>query len=315
MEELFQFNLDNHTYDLNSINSNESEHLIFNNNYLLPQIPSFINEPFELKDIEVIESQNNCNLYLEKETNNKSERTNISSLNKNKEDKFSVSVGGSRKIENQKKNLNFVKKAKVGRKRKGDNSIGEHNKFSEDNILRKCLNLILNNAYEFLNERIKSIYNGNIGNGILKKQLLFINNEQKSDNSFNYYKKILNKTLGEIFSGKISLRYTNIYPEYNKSLIERLLNDKDENKKIFFRKLFSITFIMCLKQYRGTETFEELKGFKNFIEEAHKFKNEAEYINNLEKTLMNYEDIIKNKKDRKLSKKKEKKLIVAAMDI
>ena len=53
---------------------------------------------------------------------------------------------------------------------------------------------------DFINERIKIIYNGNIGKGVNIKQLVDLNWAEKSHNSINYYNNILTKTLGEIFS-------------------------------------------------------------------------------------------------------------------
>ena len=60
----------------------------------------------------------------------------------------------------------------------------------------------------------------------------------------------MNKTLEEIFSDKISGRYTNYPPDHNKKLIQSLLNETDENKKIYFQKIFGLTFIDCLKHFR-----------------------------------------------------------------
>ena len=69
-------------------------------------------------------------------------------------------------LKNEKLKSNLFKKTKLGRKRKNDNTIGEHNKYSNDNLRRKCKTLVLNSALEFLNEKIRIIYKGKIGNGI-----------------------------------------------------------------------------------------------------------------------------------------------------
>ena len=58
-----------------------------------------------------------------------------------------------------KKDLNI--KNYLGGKRKNNNCKGEHNKYSDDNIRRKAKNLVLDYTMDFLNERIKNIYNGN----------------------------------------------------------------------------------------------------------------------------------------------------------
>ena len=196
------------------------------------------------------------------------------------------------------------KKSLLGRKRKGDSGIGSHSKYSDDNLRRKCKHLVLDNDLKFLNEKIKEKYNGNIGHGIFVKQLLIINQKQKSDNTIQSNKDFLKKTLGEIFSENISSKYTTYKPCHNKLLINELKNEKDEDKKNYFKKLFSITFIDSLKHYRGTENIEELKGMKGFNDIKSKYKDDTDYLKSLEYYIMNYEEILNKKRVRK-SKKKE----------
>ena len=58
------------------------------------------------------------------------------------------------------------KKRRLGRKRKNDDSPGLHNKFSSDNLIRKCKHIILSKVIDFINQKIKDIYNGKIGDNI-----------------------------------------------------------------------------------------------------------------------------------------------------
>ena len=74
----------------------------------------------------------------------------------------------------------IIKKKKVGRKRKLDYE--DNHKIANDNMIRKCKHLVINNCIEFLNFQIKKIYHNNIGEGILIKKILDINQIQKSDN-------------------------------------------------------------------------------------------------------------------------------------
>ena len=46
-----------------------------------------------------------------------------------------------------------------------------HDRYSDDNIRKKCKNMILKYALEFLNQKIKEIYKGDIGKGKFKKKL------------------------------------------------------------------------------------------------------------------------------------------------
>ena len=207
-------------------------------------------------------------------------------------------------------------KIKIGKKRKINNEEIqkrdvedlEHNKFSDSNMRRKCKHLVLKNTLDFINKKIRSIYNGNIGNGLLKKELQTINQFQKHNANLNFNKEFLTKTLGQIFSDNLSTRFTNIPLNHNKMIITSLINEKDENKSIYFNKLFNITFRQCLNHFIGKDYIEELDGLKRFEE----IKNEQildkysvdseEYFNLIFWYLNNFEEIINSKKPRKYRK-------------
>ena len=194
-------------------------------------------------------------------------------------------------------NLTIIKK-----KRGRPGTTGNHNKFSDDNIRTKCKHLILKSVLEFINKKIEEKYNGNIGQGIFIKKLLVINQKQKSDASIQFNKDFLDKTLGDIFSENISSRYTTYPLNHNNTLIKELLNDKDESKNTYFKKLFSLTFSDCLKHVRGSQIKEELEGLKGFDNINSEFRNDEDYLKIIKYYIMNYEDIIKNKRVRKIKK-------------
>ena len=117
----------------------------------------------------------------------------------------------------------------------------------------------------------------------------------------------MKKTLGDIYPENISTKYTIYNQCHNKQLINELTNEKDEVKKTYFKKLFSITFIDSLKHFRGTEKIEELEGMKGFSDIKSKYEYEPDYLKTLEYYIMNYEKILDNKRIRK-SKKKRKEI-------
>ena len=209
-----------------------------------------------------------------------------------------------------KKKEKRVKKEKKEKKKCGritmrdsDRKI-EHNKYSDDNLRRKCKHLVLKYILKFINYQILIIYNGNIGNGIFKKQLQTLNQSQKSDATINFNKMFLNKTLAEIFSENISGRFTNFPPNHNKLLIEKLMNENDEEKKIYFNNIFNLTFIQCLKHFTGEIKIDLLDGLKCFEDIKNDIMNNYEddgldYYNTLKYYLNNFEVIINNKKARK----------------
>lgn len=212
---------------------------------------------------------------------------------------------------NENKSLDINNKSiKLGRKTKTDNTKREHNRCSDDNLIKKCKHIVIDSTMVFINKKIKILYNHNIGNSIFKKQLLQLNKDQKSINNSKYNKDFLNKTLKEIFSEDISTKYSNYNRDHNKVLIERLINEKNQEKRIYFQKLFNLTFLQCLKHFRKSEYIEELNGlqlfqeFKNGLNDDNENDNDNNYyIKLLEFYINSLENIIMKKKSRKRGKK------------
>ena len=210
-------------------------------------------------------------------------------------------------LDSQESKVFSKQKKKRGRKSKRIyNSYNELKKFSNDNNIRKCKTLVLTYSLEFLNYQIKKIYNGNIGHGIHMKKLLDISQEYKADNTINYMRKFINKTLKEIFSVEISKKYTSFLSNHNEVVIKKILKDNDDDKRKKFEKLFSLTFIDCLKRFVGEKTFEEFEGFPTFDEIKLKLNEDSEYIEKIKESLINFEDIIKTIKPRNTRIKKIK---------
>ena len=172
---------------------------------------------------------------------------------------------------------------------------GKHTKYSDDNIRRPCKHIILTNLFDFINKKISEQYNNNIGKGIYIKKLLIINQEQKCNSKSKFNKEFLNKSLKDIFSENISKRYT--YPlDHNKNLINRLMNEKDEKKRIYFNNLFNLTFLECLKHFRGDYNISELEGLNGLNEIKKKYENDSDYLNLLNYYFLNFEDITNKKR-------------------
>jgi hypothetical protein len=212
------------------------------------------------------------------------------------------------------KTIYIEKKNKLGRKRKGenyDNNNEEHDKFSNDNVTRKVKRIIFTHLLKYLNKQIKIKYNGNIGKGVFKKELYFLNQAQILNSSVNFNKALLQKTLYDIFSEKISSRITNYPEDHNKEIIEGLINEKDTEKRIYFKNLFSLTFSDCLEYLKGEKHFEQLNGlelfseFKEIKQDYLKKYNDGElYVKQLKYSLKEYENLINKKNPRKKRNKK-----------
>ena len=212
---------------------------------------------------------------------------------------------------NKEDEYNNKEEKKRGRKRKreinNDNEYSvdkkAHNKFSDDNLRKKCKNTILKYALKFINEKIKEKYKNKIGHGKFKKELKILNQEKKAKSTVDFDKSFLTKTLKDIFSGDISARFYNFSKDYNRELIKSLIQDKDEERKQYFIKLFNITFIECLKYFRedeGAFNIEELNGFKkiSLIKDELIKKHGNDYVEIFNHYLNNFEEIINNKKGR-----------------
>ncbi len=189
----------------------------------------------------------------------------------------------------------------LGRKRLGEPKKGRHNKYIDDNVRRKCKHIILENIKNFINNKIEIIYNGMIGQGINIKKLLILNQDKTANDSVAFNKEFLKQTIGTIYSGDITNKYTNFPKEHNKNLIKKLLNEKDETKRNYFNRLFSLTFFDCLEHFRGSKAIEELEGLTK-INEALKEYDDDNYKKCVSQYINNYECIINNKKPRNRNK-------------
>jgi len=282
------YNSNNQDNDNSSQNINDRSNDLFFFSYEDNRIPSISNNMF---------NNNKDNSIIEKYTIIEDEKN--PSDNNIFEENIKVFLSESKT--STKKNEN--KNTKLGRKRKGGNQQGKHNKYSGDIIRGRCKTFTIKNIFTFINEIIKIKFNNNIGNGYFIKQLLKLNKKQNSNANVKYNQEFLNKTIGDIFSDDISSKYTNYNKKHNKLLIEELINEKNEEKRIYFKKLFDLTFIQCLKHFNKEETIKELEGmklFKDIKNELNKKDDDREiYIKTVEEYMNNYEDIINSKKPRK----------------
>ena len=127
-----------------------------------------------------------------------------------------------------------------GRKRNGeDSSNSNHNKYSDDNSRRKIKRIIISELQEFINDRIAYKYGNDIGEGMIKKRLMKLRQDQISNASIGFNKLFLNKTLKDIFSEDVTGRITNYSSDRNKEIIQELINNKDLVKKDYFEGIFN----------------------------------------------------------------------------
>ena len=177
-------------------------------------------------------------------------------------------------------------------------------KTNDSNYITKTRIISLDTIIDFINEKIKIKYNGNIGKSINKKEILKIDKNKLYHSTADFDKNFLDKTLKEILSDEISGKYSNYRQNHNKCLIQNLINE--DNPGTYFKKLFEFTFLNYLEHIRGTKFFEELDGLINVDEilNDEKFKIDKDEIDIYKKFISKYEEIIKGKKSRKSRKQK-----------
>lgn len=199
--------------------------------------------------------------------------------------------------QNKAQNANIPKKNNsLGRKKKNSNEKSNHTKYSEDNIIRKIKSSVLNIIYIFLNASIYYSYNGNLGRGILKKELK--KNNQKQIVNLKNNKEFLNKNLGDIFSEDISSKFTCYQKDHNRKLIQSLLNADNYEIRVKFKILFSFTFLDCLNHLRKKIYYPELEGLGSLDNLYDKFKDDEEYLELFKYYIYNMEKIVMSKKNR-----------------
>ena len=78
-------------------------------------------------------------------------------------------------------------------------------------------------------------------------------------------------------------------------------------KRILFRKIFNLSFLDCIKHFKGEAHINELEGFIGLDEVCKNFEkneNDIDYINQFKWYVKNFEDIIMDKKVRNRKSKK-----------
>ena len=198
-----------------------------------------------------------------------------------------------------------LKEVKFGRKKKNSNEEGKHNKYSGDNIIRKCKGVLLHHLYVLINNIIADNYKYKKGYDEKKNRLLKINQFQITNSDVDYNKSFLNKKLKDIFSENITQRCSTYNLDHNRVLINSLLKDEDENKRNLFNTIFNLTFMDCLEHFRGTKHIKELDNLIKYEDVCKNFEEDEDYLYSFKYYIDNYEKIMTNKKSRKKKKQKE----------
>ena len=205
-------------------------------------------------------------------------------------------------INNVQNNLNpeyFALTKKLGRKTKKSGLTGLHDKYVENNRVRKVKVILSTTLFNKINSEFKknpiSINIDRKENEI--KELLKIGQEQVINTNVNYNIKLLNTHLKDFYSVDISTKFKKYPHNYNKLVIDQLYKEKKTNVTNILDK----TILESLKYFRkdvdvfNNEKYSCLQGiekdFENLPKNLKKEGHDDRYINKVIHLINNFEQI------------------------
>ena len=197
-------------------------------------------------------------------------------------------------------------KSGFGRKKKDSSEKGNHNKYTSDNLIRKCKAVMIQILSNLINKKISSFYKNDLAFSQKRKRLMKMNQFQIVNSHIEFNKSFIYKTLKEIFSQNLSTRCTTYSKDHNKKLINELLSEEDETKKNFFEEIFSLTFLDCIEHLRGSKKFHCLKNLQKYDDICEKLNGDDDYKETFRCYIDNFEIILNKKRARNPPKNKKK---------
>jgi hypothetical protein len=190
---------------------------------------------------------------------------------------------------------------KIGRIKKYSSLIGKHNKFSEDNIIRKIKRRFLENVRLYINDEYKKDCiskkkNKGKNNWLKKIDPKFSRKIKKRDNLQWFKFKIF-----EVFSENISLKYTSFGIDSNKQKIQNFFLTEEPNK---VKDILNTTIETLFNIYIKNEKLDNFKTLNDDMKQLEKQMKELgqenikEYLIKYEKTAKNMKMIFINKTER-----------------
>lgn len=200
----------------------------------------------------------------------------------------------SDKIRIKQKKIFLIKKRKI------TIEIKSHNKFNDDNIIKKIKGFLFKYLVIFVNKIIEN-YTLNKNE---KYIIIKINHTDAKNLKTKRNLELLDMPLKDVLSKEKSKHYKN-RTNSNKKTIERLL--KNEKYNIIIQEIFTkMTFSEWLKCFRNKEIKEingekiQFKGADELLGEIEKKnkKEGIEYMNKVKKNFYNFENWFKERKPR-----------------
>ena len=197
-----------------------------------------------------------------------------------------------------------------GRIKKNTIYVGKHNKFSEDNIIRKIKGKFLEKCRLYINDLYKKhLLKKN--QGLKKEKVLLqrLNPKVSRKIKKNLNLEWLQSKLYQVFSENVSEKCSSYDKNYNKSQIKELFNKNEATEVI---TIFKSSVREMFHKYTNNEEIDGLKTLKDDLEEIKKKMNEEKeenidkYLNKYKEIAENLEKIFENKSSRTIKVKKPK---------
>ena len=151
----------------------------------------------------------------------------------------------------------------------------------------KVKRILINTIISYVNHIIKKVYRGKIGQGLFNRKIIRKIKPSESENiTIAHNKELLIRTLKEILSTNISVKYTSIIiTDLNKKIIDLLLNEESKEKRKIFTDLFNKTFLDWISMLSDPEG--QLKVI--YEKELYKRKKDENEINQIKQIIKNFE--------------------------
>ena len=184
-----------------------------------------------------------------------------------------------------------VKKNMLGRKRKNDIYINKntHTKMFKDNMRTKIKKKLYNNILDYTNLQIEKSPNEKIRHLKLKKiddSIILVSKREEN-------LQLLNSTVKQLLSNKLSNKYKHYDKDSNKDIIDFIYEQKEKNLiDIFNKKIRKFLEIYCDEK----DTNDNFKEFKRLNDDLEDFKKKGEkqsYIDSFKENAKNFENNIK----------------------
>ena len=220
-------------------------------------------------------------------------------LNSNKHQRLDIKAF---EIKKQKKKIFKIGKdnKNKGRIKKNTNFIGKHDKFSEDNIIRKFKGRFIEKCRIYINKEYKRFLSNKNETKNIKILLQRISPKlskkiKKEDNL-----KWLNSKLYKVFSEKVSVKCSLYDPDYNKKEIQKLYKENDAKNiiNILERSVKEMLDAFIQNKIPGFDSLnDDIKELKEKMKKNNQ-ENIKEYLIKYRNIALNFESIFINKNSR-----------------